>query len=314
MWSTRGKQGFILVELLVVIAIVALLMAILLPALGRVRRQAKAVVCQSKLKQRGIIWAAYCADNDGYFPRWAGWQRGPSTPGEPLHGGHLPTFFGLGEQFQEFYCTDSTRGIRCCPMATELCRPDGDMPDFNFDKWFWFGGTFLAWGRYGPPDTPLGEAYGSYGLNEWVYLPTGQEAPLGSTHYGAAPFKNFWRSPGVPGAANVPVYLDCAHHTWSGLDWAPDFDIWGPPARDAAPSARVGPGGVVDCAGHPFCMNRHDGFINSLFMDWSVRKVGLKQIWTLKWHRQFNTANRWTKAGGVQPEDWPKWMRHFKDY
>jgi hypothetical protein len=29
---------------------------------------------------------------------------------------------------------------------------------------------------------------------------------------------------------------------------------------------------------------------------------------------QFDTANEWTKAGGVQPDDWPEWMRGFKDY
>ena len=61
-------------------------------------------------------------------------------------------------------------------------------------------------------------------------------------------------------------------------------------------------------------INRHDGGINSLFMDWSVRKVGLKEPWTLKWQREFNTANKWTLAGGVQPEGWPEWMRKFKDY
>ena len=27
-----------------------------------------------------------------------------------------------------------------------------------------------------------------------------------------------------------------------------------------------------------------------------------------------DTRNRWTRAGGVQPEDWPEWMRRFKDY
>jgi len=62
------------------------------------------------------------------------------------------------------------------------------------------------------------------------------------------------------------------------------------------------------------CFNRHDAGINCLFMDWSVRKVGLKELWTLKWNMQFDTANPWTKAGGVQPEDWPEWMRGFKDY
>ncbi len=52
-----------------------------------------------------------------------------------------------------------------------------------------------------------------------------------------------------------------------------------------------------------------------LFRDWSVRKVGLKELWTLKWDdRRFDTNGPWTMAGGVQPEDWPAWMRGFKDY
>ena len=63
-----------------------------------------------------------------------------------------------------------------------------------------------------------------------------------------------------------------------------------------------------------FCINRHNGHINSLFLDWSVRRVGLKELWTLKWDDQSDTTGPWTKAGGVQPEDWPKWMRNFKDY
>jgi prepilin-type processing-associated H-X9-DG protein len=63
-----------------------------------------------------------------------------------------------------------------------------------------------------------------------------------------------------------------------------------------------------------FCIDRHQGAINVLFWDRTVRKIGLKELWTLKWRPQFDTANRWTKAGGVQPEDWPAWMRTFKDY
>jgi len=38
------------------------------------------------------------------------------------------------------------------------------------------------------------------------------------------------------------------------------------------------------------CINRHTGFINGLLMDWSVRKVGLKELWTLNWYRSFNKA------------------------
>lgn len=63
------------------------------------------------------------------------------------------------------------------------------------------------------------------------------------------------------------------------------------------------------------CINRHNGYINGLFLDCStVRKIGLKELWTLRWHREFNTSDVWTKAGGMQPQDWPEWMRIFKDY
>jgi len=49
-------------------------------------------------------------------------------------------------------------------------------------------------------------------------------------------------------------------------------------------------------------------------MDWSARRVGIKELWTLKWHREYETVNAWTKAGGVLPDDWPVWLRSYKDY
>jgi len=61
------QRGFTLIELLVVIAIIALLVAILMPALQRVKKQAKAVVCQSNLKQWGTIFAMYTDDNNGFL-------------------------------------------------------------------------------------------------------------------------------------------------------------------------------------------------------------------------------------------------------
>lgn len=62
------------------------------------------------------------------------------------------------------------------------------------------------------------------------------------------------------------------------------------------------------------CVNRHNGAVNGAFMDWSARKIGLKELWTLKWHRNYNNASPWTKAGGVKPTNWPQWMKKFKDY
>jgi len=51
-----------------------------------------------------------------------------------------------------------------------------------------------------------------------------------------------------------------------------------------------------------------------LFLDRSVRKVGLKELWTLRFHRKWDTANRYTLAGGVTADDWPDWMQGFKDF
>jgi prepilin-type processing-associated H-X9-DG protein len=63
-----------------------------------------------------------------------------------------------------------------------------------------------------------------------------------------------------------------------------------------------------------FCVDRHGGTSNHLFLDWSVRAVGLKGLWTLKWHKTFDTAGPWTRAGGVASSDWPEWMQGFKEY
>lgn len=62
----RGK-GFTLIELLVVISIIALLMSMLMPALARVREQAKTVSCMARLKQWGVVFEMYTQDNNGYF-------------------------------------------------------------------------------------------------------------------------------------------------------------------------------------------------------------------------------------------------------
>ncbi len=82
----RGKFGFTLVELLVVIAIIALLMAILLPALNKAREQGKRVVCLNNLRQLTIAWMNYASANNDKLVNGATFEL-PSGPGGPCPAG-----------------------------------------------------------------------------------------------------------------------------------------------------------------------------------------------------------------------------------
>jgi prepilin-type N-terminal cleavage/methylation domain-containing protein len=81
--AKKWAEAFTLIELLVVIAVIALLMAILLPALRRAREQSLKVVCSNNLKQIGLGLHIYGGENDGRLPvnvggNWC-WDLGNST-------------------------------------------------------------------------------------------------------------------------------------------------------------------------------------------------------------------------------------------
>jgi prepilin-type N-terminal cleavage/methylation domain-containing protein/prepilin-type processing-associated H-X9-DG protein len=82
-----NERGFTLLELLVVIAIIAILAALLLPALGRAKQQAWATSCLGHLKQIGLATVMYANDHDDFLPRSA--HQGQSWVGtlQPYCGG-----------------------------------------------------------------------------------------------------------------------------------------------------------------------------------------------------------------------------------
>jgi prepilin-type N-terminal cleavage/methylation domain-containing protein len=181
--------------------------------------------------------------------------------------------------------------VTCCPNATKECYDESGAATGREGT---FLGSTAAWGYYSLDSvgTPL---KGSYGINGYCNDPEPGKEPH------SRPAVEFWRGPSAAGAAYVPLWVGALRYNgWplaSDTPPAHDGDVW----NDNAQMGR-------------YCMNRHDGFVNALFLDYGARKVGVKELWTLRWHKSYLKTGPWTKAGGVLPSDWPEWMRPFREY
>ncbi|MHC4664808.1 MAG: type II secretion system protein [Planctomycetota bacterium] len=160
-----------------------------------------------------------------------------------------------------------------CPQATRTPEEGGRNP-------------YMAW----EDTTDFGEYYkGSYGINLWV-------ANGGSCAHDPLDFDLLcWRTPDVRGASYAPLLL-CSQ--WKDMQPHPEdepreYESWGWTS------------GWEDEMRRP-CIKRHSLYhVNVLFLDFSLDKRTIKELWRLKWHREW-------PADYALPV-WPEWMADVPD-
>jgi len=127
------KNAFTLIELLVVIAVIAILMAILMPALSRAREQGKRTACINNLRQLVTGWILYADDNNdkivaantGLATAWVRWPGNNATQQQQINGiltgiklYRCPT--GIRGEFVTYAITDAMNGYNGIPGTTNL--------------------------------------------------------------------------------------------------------------------------------------------------------------------------------------------------
>jgi prepilin-type N-terminal cleavage/methylation domain-containing protein len=292
---SKQRKGFTLIELLVVIAIIALLMSILMPALRNVRDQAKDSMCMQRLQQWGVMYNMYADDNDGTLM-------------------DMTMIQGLGYDHAWVYLMKTYIGdweICRCPATVKTWADGegyqdplmgwdfqiiGDIVDSFYEQMFTINNQW---------------AYGSYGKNAFVSNADIYAMRTGLEEGHSWMYEYCYKNIRVEGVSRIPVFGDSQ---WMGG--------WPTVYTEPALTRLHGPDGGDSL--NQWNLDRHNMSVNLVFLDWSVRKVGLRQLWSLKWSKQTvddeNGINvpAWGNLSVVSdwndPLQWPEWMRNSKNY
>ncbi len=141
----RRKKGFTLIELLVVISIIAILMALMLPAMSNARKSARMVMCGSVLHQWSIPMAVYANDNR---------QAYPIMGMVALYGSMYPQYGGYANQYSAIWQTSMSSYIGAnmhkCPDAGSRQKWGGGPTSPSWD--FWMDYTYYPYREYSALD------------------------------------------------------------------------------------------------------------------------------------------------------------------
>lgn len=254
---SNQHRAFTLIELLVVIAIIALLLGIILPALKAAKKQAQAVICKSNLKQWATCYNLYAQENDQFFPLFAG--------------GTLHTTYM--ESLRPYY--DDLNKIRTCPSAVKVDSDPGNVTGVSGQSLSFWGHTLNAWQIDVQVASWMADddwGIGSYGENSWIRSGGSDDSAWGKF----STIKN---------SANVPMLGD---GNWNNA-WPNDTDAIAAvrPEDNTNTMYDLGNWATINC----YVMRRHKKGLNIALADMSAQYIDAEQLWTLKWHRNYQTKS-----------------------
>jgi prepilin-type N-terminal cleavage/methylation domain-containing protein len=322
MKKTKLMAGFTLVELLVVISIIALLLALLMPALGKAREQAMSLIDKTRVRQWGIANTTYCSENNGRFEmgfykvgdkstqsRAKGWTEVlyPYYKGNPeiLNCPKVPA-----KRYQEQYPTD---------------RQDTAWDNFikKYDDNDLLDRTLIPW-RGGYNDTRTNNFIGSIGKNAKLSRP-----PVNTDDGRNIYLLNYFTLSSLKNAARIPMFFDCyGRETYfymigdqtDGVQTHSSGRPLPSPPLYVGSETKAHSSGAVTTLGCKAAINRHgtkkQGVTVVCFADGSTRAVYLKELWELQWNPSYDWQRHAFPRASNAPAgtSWPEWMSSFKTF